>query len=100
MLLVMVGLQGAWPSLAQAQTMALLEQRSRHCLQGRHLASCTRALQDAELLQQRAADRQAYPCQTLLLGLQADLIMERDRHGRGAQAVEELPLIIRGCSGL
>ena len=41
------------------------------CLQSGHRGVCQRALDDAEVLQQLASSRQAYPCQTLLLGVQA-----------------------------
>ena len=46
-----------------------------------------------------AAARSAYPCQALLLGLQADLIMQQLGQGRGEQALTDLGRIVRGCAG-
>jgi hypothetical protein len=54
----------------------------------------------AETLQRRAASREAFPCQTLLLGLQADLIMQRLDQGRGDEALDDLGQAVRGCHGL
>ena len=50
-----------------------------------------------------AAARSAYPCQALLLGLQADLIMQQLGQGRGEQALTDLggyrPMVRRVGSG-
>jgi hypothetical protein len=100
MSLVMVGLMAGLHNPAVAQTLAGVEQLSRQCLQGGPRSGCTLALRQAEVLQERAAELQVFPCQTLLLGLQADLIMERDGQGRGAEAIADLPGMLRGCSGI
>ena len=54
----------------------------------------------AETLQRSASSREAFPCQTLLLGLQADLIMQQLGEGRGANALNDLQATISGCTGL
>lgn len=61
--------------------------------------ACEQTLDQAELLQQRAAAREAYPCQTLLLGLQADLILQQLGSGRSDRALDDLGPIQRGCTG-
>ena len=98
-LVTLVLLLGLAPRVA-AQSMAGMEQLARQCLLSGHQASCSHALRQAEVLQQRAAERQAFPCQTLLLGLQADLIMERDGQGRGPMAIDDLSDIFKGCPRL
>jgi hypothetical protein len=55
---------------------------------------------EAEALQRQASARSAYPCQTLLLGVQADLVMQQLEAGRGVQAVTDLQAAILGCAGL
>ncbi len=73
---------------------------AHRCLQGFDERACEQTLDQAELLQQRAASREAYPCQTLLLGLQADLILQQLGSGRSDQSVDDLGSIQRGCAGL
>jgi hypothetical protein len=51
-------------------------------------------------LQRRAADLEAYPCQTLLLALQADVILQQLGQGRGERALADLSAAGRGCAGL
>ena len=70
------------------------------CLEGRQPQLCEQALVEAEALQQQASARSAYPCQTLLLGVQADLVMQQLEAGRGIQAMADLEAAIRGCAGL
>ena len=55
---------------------------------------------EAEVLQRRASARNAFPCQTLLLGVQADLVLQQLGQGRGAQAIDDLNAAVRGCAGL
>ena len=73
---------------------------AHHCLKRADSQACERTLDQAEVLQQRAAARKAYPCQTLLLGLQADLMLQHLGHGRGSAAVADLKDIAKGCAGL
>ena len=53
-----------------------------------------------EELQQRAADREFYPCQTLLLGLQAEVVMAQLGERRGDKALITMRDSERLCSGL
>ena len=89
-----------FPTPAHAVVLASVQVTARRCLQGSDPAACERALDEAEVLQRRASARSAYPCQTLLLGLQADLIMEQLGKGRGEQALTDLGAAVRGCGGL
>ena len=61
---------------------------------------CARALDLTEQLQRRAASRERFPCQTYLLGLQADVVMVQLSKGRGLQALESLEVSDRICHGL
>lgn len=70
------------------------------CFQSANAASCDRALVLTEALQRRAADRQFYPCQTLLLGLQAEVVMVQLAEQRGQKAFETLGDSERLCAGL
>ena len=85
---------------AQAMSLAAFEVRAQRCLEASQRQICEQALIEAEALQQRASARSAYPCQTLLLGVQADLVMQQLKAGRGAQAVADLHAATRGCAGL
>ncbi len=70
------------------------------CFQSADATSCDRALVLTEALQRRAADRQFYPCQTLLLGLQAEVVMVQLAEQRGQKAFETLGDSERLCAGL
>ena len=85
---------------ARSGELRSLESIAVQCLRSFDLSDCRGALEMAETLQRRASSRDAYPCQTLLLGLQADLIMQQLGEGRGASALNDLQATIRGCSGL
>ena len=85
---------------AQPISLSVVLSGAHRCLQSFDERACEQTLDQAELLQQRAASREAYPCQTLLLGLQADLILQQLGSGRSDQAVDDLGSIQRGCAGL
>ena len=70
------------------------------CFRSAHAASCDRALSLSESMQRRAADRELYPCQTLLLGLQAEVVMVQLAEQRGQRAFETLRDSERLCAGL
>ena len=70
------------------------------CFQSADATSCDRALVLTEALQRRAADREFYPCQTLLLGLQAEVVMVQLAEQRGQKAFETLRESERLCAGL
>ena len=83
-----------------AQGFEGLESDSIQCLQTGNRSICQRALDKAEVLQRLASTRQAYPCQTMLLGVQADLILQQLGDGRGDLAISDLEAARRGCPGL
>ena len=84
----------------RASTLAAFQARAQSCFEASHPQLCEQALIEAEVLQRRASARSAYPCQTLLLGVQADLVMQQLEAGCGAQAVADLHAATRGCAGL
>ncbi|WP_156957593.1 hypothetical protein [Synechococcus sp. KORDI-52] len=84
----------------KASPLAAFQARAQRCLEGSNDQLCEQALLEAEALQRRASARSAYPCQSLLLGVQADLVMQQLKAGRGAQAVADLQAAARGCPGL
>ena len=83
-----------------AQGFERLNSDALDCLQTGDRGICQRALNKAEVLQRLASNRQAYPCQTLLLGVQADLILQQLGDGRGDRAISDLQEARRGCPGL
>ena len=83
-----------------ASPLAAFQALARRCFEGRQPQLCEQALIEAEALQHQASARSAYPCQTLLLGVQADLVMQQLEAGRGVQAMADLQAAIRGCAGL
>ena len=84
----------------RASPLAAFQARAQRCLEHGHLQLCEQALIEADELQRQASARSAYPCQTLLLGVQADLVMQQLEAGRGAEAIANLHGAIRGCAGL
>ena len=86
--------------VVSASPLAAFQARARSCFEGRQLQLCEQALIEAEALQRQASALSAYPCQTLLLGVQADLVMQQLEAGRGVQAMADLEAAIRGCAGL
>ena len=73
---------------------------AQHCFQTLDPRVCELTLDQAEQLQRQAVVQEVYPCQTLLLGLQADLMLQHLGHGRGSAAVADLKDIAKGCAGL
>jgi hypothetical protein len=51
-------------------------------------------------LQRRAGAQDDYSCQTLLLGLEADVIMSQLQAGRGDDALDLLDEVNKVCQGL
>ena len=71
-----------------------------HCFRTAHDPSCQQALLRIESLQRRAGAQDRYPCQTLLLGLQAEVVMVQLAVARGEKAFETLRESEQLCSGL
>ena len=84
---------------ASAATMRSVNPLALDCFQFERIASCQQALIRAEQLQRSASDRDQYPCQTMLLGLQSDLVMVQLRAGRGQEAVKYLTAVNIQCQG-
>lgn len=84
----------------RAGSLARLEPWLRDCFATQSLQACEQALLQAEALQQRAADQDRYPCQTMVLGLQADVVMVQLRQGRGVQAPAAMAPVRQRCTGL
>ena len=70
------------------------------CFSSANASSCDRALMLIEAMQRRAADREIYPCQPLLLGLQAEVVMVQLAEQRGQKAFETLRESERLCARL
>ena len=85
---------------ARAGSLNMLDSWVRDCFVTQSRQACEQALLQAEALQQRAADGDRYPCQTMVLGLQADVGMVQLRQGRGAGALETWAAVRQRCSGL
>ena len=83
-----------------AQGFEGLKSDSIQCLQTGNRSLCKRALDKAEVLQRLASTRQDYPCQTMLLGVQADLILQQLGDGRSDLAISDLEAARRSCPGL
>ena len=70
------------------------------CFRSANAASCDRALVLTEAMQRLAADRERYSCQTMLLGLQAEVLMIQLAEQRGQKVFETLRDSERLCAGL
>ena len=70
------------------------------CFTTEDASQCARALDLTEQLQRRAASRERFPCQSLLLGLQAEVVMVQLSEGRGDRALRTLQDTDRLCWGL
>jgi len=83
-----------------ASTLSSLESNLDQCLRFSSVSHCQRGIDQAEVLQRAASSRSLYPCQTLLLGLQADLIMKQLGTARDQNAFQDLMSLKRSCAGL
>lgn len=88
------------PQAAQASVLPGLITAARQCLQSGREPLCHKALRDAEILQRRAAAARRNQCQSMALGLQADVLMIQLGQGRGAQAFTTLRDVEIVCRGL
>ncbi len=84
-------------SVAGETQLAALDEMARKCFRLRQVNICRLALKRAETLQRVAAMKKNYSCQTLALGLGADLIMSQHREGRGDAAFQLLEDVNRTC---
>ena len=86
--------------VVRASPLEDFQAQAKRCFEARLPQLCEQALIEAEALQRQASALSAYPCQTLLLGVQADLVMQQLQAGRGAEALADLHAATRGCAGL
>ena len=96
-ILLVVG--GAFMGSASAASLTSVNPVALDCFRLERIASCQQALLRAEQLQRSASARDLYPCQTMLLGLQSDLLMVQLRAGRGKDAVNFLTAVNVQCQG-
>ena len=87
-------------AVVRASPLSAFQARAKRCFETSHPQLCEQALIESEALQRQALARRDYPCQTLLLGVQADLVMQQLQAGRGAKAIADLQAAPRGCAGL
>ncbi len=88
--------------IADENTKLLLElnQLAKACLRTSSRLTCQRALAVAESLQAKAELKSNYACQTMALGLAADLIMSQLKAGRGQRAEQLLDEVNKLCQGI
>ena len=99
--LVCLGLAAAHAVLpVQATSLSAVRPLLLHCFRTAHDPSCQQALLRIESLQRRAGAQDRYPCQTLLLGLQAEVVMVQLAMASGKKAFETLRESEKLCSGL
>jgi hypothetical protein len=96
-MLLVVG--GVFMGAASAASLRSVNPVALDCFRFERIASCQQALLRAEQLQRSASARDRYPCQTMLLGLQSDLVMVQLREGRGKDAVNFLTAVNIQCQG-
>ena len=84
---------------ASAASLRSVNPVALDCFRFERISSCQQALIRAEQLQRIASARNRYPCQTMLLGLQSDLVMVQLRAGRGRDAVKFLTTVNVQCQG-
>lgn len=83
-----------------AGSLATLTSSARACFASEGGQACTKALLQAEDLQRTAAYQDRYPCQSLLLGLQAEVVMVQFGAARGGEAFKTLAAVQGRCKGL
>ena len=96
-ILLVIG--GAFMGTASAASLRSVNPLALDCFRFERIASCEQALIRSEQLQRSASASNRYPCQTMLLGLQSDLVMVQLRAGRGKDAVNFLTAVNVQCHG-
>ena len=96
---ILLVLGGALIGSASAASLRSVNPVALDCFRFERIDSCQEALNRAEQLQRSASARDRYPCQTMLLGLQSDLVMVQLRAGRGKDAVNFLTAVNVQCQG-
>ena len=88
------------PPSARAAHLPGLNPQALECFRSGGITPCQRALLQAEALQRSAAAQSNYSCQTMVLGLEADVIMSQLHAGRGEEAIAMLEEVNQRCRGL
>jgi hypothetical protein len=96
---ILLAVGSAFMGSASAASLRSVNPVALDCFRFERIASCQQALIRAEQLQRSASARDRYPCQTMLLGLQSDLVMVQLRAGRGKDAVNFLTAVNAQCQG-
>ena len=96
---ILLAVGSAFMGSASAASLRSVNPVALDCFRFERIASCQQALIRAEQLQRSASARDRYPCQTMLLGLQSDLVMVQLRAGRGKDAVNFLKAVNAQCQG-
>ena len=96
---ILLAIGGAFMGSASAASLRSVNPLALDCFRFERIASCEQALIRSEQLQRSASARDRYPCQTMLLGLQSDLVMVQLRAGRGKDAVNFLTAVNVQCQG-
>ena len=92
---------GLCPSFAEeAIDLQQLNFLALECFSGNQLERCQKALVLSETLQSKARLKKKYACQTLALGLGADLILYQNKVGRGREAIALLEEVNSSCKGI
>ena len=96
---ILLAVGSAFMGSASAASLRSVNPVALDCFRFERIDSCQQALIRAEQLQRSASARDRYPCQTMLLGLQSDLVMVQLRAGRGKDAVNFLTAVNAQCQG-
>ena len=96
---ILLAVGSAFMGSASAASLRSVNPVALDCFRFERIASCQQALIRAEQLQRSASAHDRYPCQTMLLGLQSDLVMVQLRAGRGKDAVNFLTAVNAQCQG-
>ncbi len=84
----------------QASTSSDLYPLSIRCFNSRQRNACRRALNLSESVQRKAAESQRYPCQTMALGLGAELVMAQQHPKSFEGSSTLLEDVMKACKDL
>ena len=97
-LLIFSGIQiDIYRPVNSSDNFPVFRKLSSECFLISKIDSCRRALIEAERIQRRAGHQKNYPCQTEILGVEADLIMTELQQGRGQIAFDKLEGVDHLC---
>ena len=82
---------------ANQNSLVKIEVLVNECLNENNLVSCKKSLVSLEDLQVKAVKNRMYSCQTRILGLEADLIMQTHGLIRAIPALERLDEVKSSC---